>query len=253
MMDSCRCCLAQVFDLFCVFTQLDEFNVKICELISNLGGILISECDSFSKHICGDCLRDLTCAARFRMRCLRANYALRCNAAVKEENETEDLLKPQVIDLVESDDESVVFVELEEQEESITGLMRKRRKSKIKAKIMLKIRYKNYEDKLHKKLRKIAQQPKPQDHRFRCDYCGKAFKYLSFLTVHRRVHTGERPYQCSFCDRRFGQSGGLQVHKRIHTGEKPFRCEICKKAFCQKGNLSKHLEKHEQNDRKIEK
>lgn len=32
-----------------------------------------------------------------------------------------------------------------------------------------------------------------------CEYCGKIFKNCSNLTVHRRSHTGEKPYKCELC------------------------------------------------------
>lgn len=49
-----------------------------------------------------------------------------------------------------------------------------------------------------------------------CDYCGKVFKFASSLRVHRRCHTGERPYSCPLCDHRCSQSSKLKRHMKIH-------------------------------------
>ncbi|KFW60638.1 Zinc finger and SCAN domain-containing protein 29, partial [Pygoscelis adeliae] len=46
-----------------------------------------------------------------------------------------------------------------------------------------------------------------------CPDCGKSFARQQYLLMHRRVHTGERPYGCRDCGKSFRKSSDLVRHK----------------------------------------
>ncbi|XP_064464579.1 gastrula zinc finger protein XlCGF7.1-like [Ornithodoros turicata] len=106
-----------------------------------------------------------------------------------------------------------------------------------------------------------------------CSDCGYSTAHVSALRIHRRTHTGERPFACTRCDRAFADRANLvshiacahhkakthlcetcgklfqarrtlRQHRRIHTGEKPFVCAVCQERFTRLISLRQHASTH---------
>ncbi|XP_070814784.1 zinc finger protein Eos-like isoform X1 [Chaetodon trifascialis] len=80
--------------------------------------------------------------------------------------------------------------------------------------------------------------------KLKCEICGMICIGPNVLMVHKRSHTGERPFQCNQCGASFTQKGNLLRHIKLHSGEKPFKCPFCSYACRRRDALTGHLRTH---------
>ena len=80
--------------------------------------------------------------------------------------------------------------------------------------------------------------------KYKCSECGKCFNCNADLTVHRRTHSGQKPFECSVCGKRFSRSDHLTRHGRSHSGEKPYKCSECGKSFRRHSDMKEHRRIH---------
>lgn len=101
-------------------------------------------------------------------------------------------------------------------------------------------RLRQHKTKMHRTRPALRPVPNSQS---QCPICGKWLSYR--LSVHMRIHTGERPYKCSTCGKSFYQRTSLTSHLSMHTGVKTHTCAQCGKSFRLHGMLRQHMRRHD--------
>ncbi|XP_055632896.1 zinc finger protein 91-like [Toxorhynchites rutilus septentrionalis] len=82
---------------------------------------------------------------------------------------------------------------------------------------------------------------------FQCDKCPKSFTLKAVLQSHLKTHETRRiMLTCpeEGCLKKFSSKTSLKLHRRIHTGDRPFRCTICSLTFRTSGHMQAHMNSH---------
>lgn len=83
------------------------------------------------------------------------------------------------------------------------------------------------------------------DKPYKCEECGRHFRQWGDLKYHTTsLHSDQKQFQCEFCGKDFARKYSLIVHRRIHTGEKNYQCDFCNKTFRASSYLLNHRRIH---------
>lgn len=87
---------------------------------------------------------------------------------------------------------------------------------------------------------------------YKCNLCGKEFKYSNSFNDHVDIHQNTPKYKCEYCFRNFFNSTNYKNHLLRHTNPDKFKCAICNDRFVNARSLSQHIQrKHNQPKEKL--
>ena len=77
-----------------------------------------------------------------------------------------------------------------------------------------------------------------------CNRCDERFSSPAALKMHKRIHSGDKPYVCGECGVKFSHSDAFCEHRRSHNLPKVFPCKYCVKVYSYEPGLSVHMKTH---------
>ncbi|KAF2894911.1 hypothetical protein ILUMI_11266 [Ignelater luminosus] len=276
----CRICLTKDVKLF-FFSEIHNL-VEMLEIISIQ---LTSDEQAPDNLICDNCVTQLNRIYEFKQQVMRSfeigrwlmkqhsneqkepqsvNEANQCNNTVISESIKIDIVNPDGLPSIESDEEYLPMKTRRKLRLRVSTINTDPSAVSLKTKD-IKTKPRTPRKKLsnvelscdvcqrkcptanalmrHKKVHKETKD-------YVCTKCGKAFKQSQTLADHMKRHYDLKKYACEICGKRFYKQYNVTMHMRMHTGEKPYKCSDCDKAFTRPLLLRNHIKQRHTNDKK---